>query len=155
MGETTFVIGGEAAKARLHQEIEKRMKDYAKEAAADLKQFAHQSYTPKLPGICSIAFGIYRNGGSFRRENRNLYFKMMKQAHAWKHHYIDTIRATSLQWLITYATRELKLWQERWERSRELCICCMTSVTISYTAPVPSVTSTGIKRRAPSDVEDD
>jgi hypothetical protein len=155
MGETTFVIGGEQAKLNLHNWMEKEIKRVKADLATDLKQFAHKSYIPKLPGIYGIALGISKFGGEYRKEMRNLYWRMLCQAQAWKNYYFQEIRNTSQPRMILFMTKELQIWQNRWERTRELTICCMSSVTIDQYAPVPSVTSIGSKRRAPSDVEDD
>lgn len=140
---------------RIHAELEKEIKRYKKELADDLQQYSHKEYVPKLPGVFGIASGIYRIGGDYRREMRNLYYRMTLQANAWKQHYIAAIRATSQPRMILFLTKKLAEWQEKYDRSKELCICCMTSVTISFSAPVPSVTSIVRKKRAHSDVEDD
>lgn len=139
----------------LHLFLEKQIKASKQELANELKTYAHQNYTPKLPGIYGIASGIGKIGEDYRREMRNLYYRMTLQANAWKQHYIQSIRSTSQPRLILFFTQKLKEWQEKYDRARELTICCMTSVTISSIVPVPSVTSTAPKKRAHSDVEDD
>lgn len=152
---SVFVIGAEAMKKKHHDEIEKNIKGYKKELVEVLREYAGKDFTPRLPGIYSIASGIGRNGAEFKKEMRLLYFRMTAQAHAWKQHYINAIRSTANPRMIIFMTKELQLWQHRWERSLELTICCMSSVTIQQYAPAQSVPLTGLKRRAPSDVEDD
>jgi hypothetical protein len=139
--------------------ITKKMTGYSKQLKADLESYKGQEYRPKLDGSFSIASRIISGPVQERRDALGMYFRMALQAMAWKTWYMEQYfnKAPLNASLNAYFLGQIALWNSRWERSRELTICCMFSVTLLEFALVPSAISTGSSKRerAPSDVEDD
>jgi hypothetical protein len=156
---TNTWVSDPATKADFHQRISKKMTGYSKQLKADLESYKGQEYRPKLDGTFSIASRIISGPVQERRDALGMYFRMALQAMAWKTWYMEQYfnRAPLNPSLNAYFLGQIALWNSRWERSRELTICCMFSVTLLQFVRAPSAISTGSRKeeRAPSDVEDD
>ena len=163
-GSNTFVVGGMTNAKNLHEELTMAQQAYIPELKEDLKKYVGAIYVPEKAGTFSIALQLIKAGPEARREAFFMHYKMTLQAKSWRDYYLNQCRDCTVPSLIFYLRKESKVWQDRWERTRELAILTMASVTPCQFAPAPNVTETdpgspvtsGVKRkmRIQSDVED-